>query len=430
MSGYIEVVLDVTGMHQPPSTAQEFGALWVGLEQALRQRNLRDAARHRLGGPAGEIVVEVTRTTAEVEKPTEATRFKVVGVRESPKIRYACATCRDGGHRVYGPFKCVDCEDDARSRVCDEHAIILDGSLLTACPTHRPACSEASCQRRATFRCGGRGCMSRRPWCDAHRVRHPHDADRAYCPSCFAVAFPRCEHDGCTRTGTAACEYVDGAGHRCGRRTCPKHTSRWQVYGPERLGLARCASHRKVAGTPSSEVVRQIVLASSLRRPMARMPRLGGFAHNVRKAGDADAALDKSRLLREAVAVRAQLEQTLRGKPLQDALRRFDKQQKEWEGEGGRVVALNEQGTLLLQQLKQLVLAQDARFGAAIADGLILAEYIPPRTKPGQERQGLLFVRLPEGLRGAFVGKGGARITAYSSQLGVKVGFDDGGRRR
>jgi hypothetical protein len=115
--------------------------------------------------------------------------------------------CRNDGRSTYGPFVCQPCRDQGLDgRVCDQHVVILDGSMRSHCKLHAPQCE---CGHLATFWCQGINCRRKRAWCEQHRRAHRTDPDRSYCDSCYALEFPKCEQAGCERVGSLECEYVD-----------------------------------------------------------------------------------------------------------------------------------------------------------------------------------------------------------------------------
>ncbi|MFD0885638.1 hypothetical protein ACFQ08_13875 [Streptosporangium algeriense] len=413
MNADIELILDLREYLPSVTDKDGFAALWQRLEQVLGSRDLSERPVYLLdAGADGRIAIEVAR----IARPGPAETFSVVAVRERATPRYRCQDC--GG---YGPFICASCEGQD-NRVCDAHVIILDGALRATCVRHRPGCAD--CGRLSSFRCAGPSCRRDRAWCDRHRRPHPRDRDISYCPGCFDILFPVCEEPGCRGVGTVACEQVNAQGRRCGHRCCTRHAGRWQVYGAEKLGIGLCRTHRMARGMPLEEALFQIVAASALRRPAMRPPSLAGFAHNLRHLGHSQIAVDYPQLL---VRLRAALDRAERaGAVLRDRAR----VEKAWEQQVTKDDEGRGEGERILTRLRALVRAQDRKYGETIAGSLKFVQYKPPLDRPGQTRRNaMLFVDLPQELRGIFAGKERVRLNDYSARLGVDVRLEGGNRR-
>lgn len=419
----VEVVLDLHDLLDAPTTKGGFAELWKKVEPALVGRDLRTQPVHRLTNRNGTVRLEVVRVDDSVDLIRPSTRFAVVGVRETALIRRRCRLCSATGSVRYGPFECGSCGSGpavADNRVCDAHVSILDGALTATCVEHRPSCD--GCARPATFRCAGRCRSWGTPWCDRHRRPHPSDPDLDYCPNCYDAVFPRCTAEVCADVGTIWCEHVEATGRPCGRRTCPRHGSRWQVFGGERLGLGRCGTHRDLRGLDSLELLRQIV-AGAARRRHERPPSLRGFAYNLRRY-DAELALDYGRIAEHLRKVSA----GLRNDPKVAAA--VDKAWPRWEREHDRIRKDHEVGEDLVARLRQLAPQHDPRYGPQIAAAIGFADYVPPVEQAGRSRRALLFVTLPEHLHGRLKGKGRSLIRTYSDLLGAEVKIDESGAGR
>lgn len=429
----VELVLDVRELRSPPTDKNSWERLWSVIEPVLQGRDLRARREYALDGPDGVLRMEVARITANLSVVTPDTRFSVVGVRENPQLRYRCKVCADQAIERYGPFRCAASVDDDEHRVCNRHVSILDGSLTATCPAHRPYCRE--CLRPATFRCAGAACRHDVAWCDEHRRAHPQDKDIDYCPSCYAQKFPQCEVAGCMAIGTAVCEHMTRGYERCGRRMCARHAKRWQVFGGERLGLGRCASHATLTRLPPEEIVFQIVAGAAGRGGRQQPPSLQGFAHTLRRAGHRELALDYLGILQLLTAL-ATGERALSAKT--DAQRRtaatvaqsLRRMQPVWDTQYKKTGTATAEGQQLVARLRRIVEAEIPRYGSVIASAISLAEYRPPVIRDGQVmRPGLLFVHVPEEWRGRFVGREGAHARRYAEVLGVRVRIE-GGRHR
>lgn len=419
----VELVLDLRGMRQVPGTAEEFGALWNQIEPALSGRDLRTRPVHNLDGPNGTVQIEVVRVADHQGVVSAATRFSIVAVREPAQLRYRCAQCASAGVTRYGPFLCSSRTDGVEHRACDTHVSILDGALSATCAEHRPGCSE--CGLPATFRCAGKACRGDRAWCDQHRRPHPKDKDVAYCPSCLAEEFPRCEAAGCAAIGTVTCEHMTSVTDRCGRKICTRHALRWQVFGGERMGLGRCSQHAAVARLSPEQMLFQIVIGATARRRRERLPSLLGFAHTLRNAEHLALAVDYRRIHSMLSNLAATLERGART-PAANAMAEM---REPWARQLESTGVAATKGAQLVEQLKQIVLRDDRRFGAAIAAALSLGEFRPSVLRSGVPTP-VLFINLPDNLRGPFIGPSGVRKQSYARQLGVEIDFEGGRRRR
>ncbi|KDN21863.1 KH domain-containing protein [Amycolatopsis rifamycinica] len=407
----VEVVLDVRDLRAAPSTPTGFAELWASVEPELVGRDISRKAVHELDGAAGRLRLEIVRLPPGAGLVGPDTRFSIVAVRETARLRYRCTHCR--GRGTYGPFLCKTCPSDGENRVCDRHVVILDGSLTATCPDHRPACR---CDAPATFRCAGKACRTVTAWCDAHRKRHPRDHDLNYCPSCYDVTFPRCDERPCPDLGSVRCEHVTSGFRRCGRRMCTRHASRWQVFGGERVGLGRCAGHREVRNLGPEDVLFQIVAGAALRKRKDRLPSLQGFAHNLRGVGMNELALDFAWIHRTLAAV------VRRTQPDAAVSAEAMKAKSEWDEQFEKIKVTSQTGRHLVEQLRGLV-------PTALAGTIEYADYRPATRRGGVDRPALLFVKVPEHQRGHFIGPKGAAIKSYRSRLGVDVQIE-GDRRR
>ncbi|MFJ8962883.1 hypothetical protein ACIRG5_26190 [Lentzea sp. NPDC102401] len=419
----VELVLDLRGMRQVPGTSEEFGALWNQIEPALSGRDLRTRPVHNLDGPNGTVQIEVVRVADHQGVVSAATRFSIVAVREPAQLRYRCAQCASEGLTRYGPFLCSSRTDGVEHRACDAHVSILDGALAATCAEHRPGCSE--CGLPATFRCAGKACHRDRAWCDRHRRPHPRDQDVAYCPSCLAEEFPRCEAGGCAAIGTVTCEHMTSVTDRCGRKICTRHALRWQVFGGERMGLGRCSQHGDLTRLSPEQVLFQIILGATARRRRERLPSLQGFGHALRHAKRPKEAVDYPLIHSMLGNIATTLGRGGRT-PASDAMADM---QKLWREQRVNTAAAKEQGELLVEKLKQIVLRDDRKFGAAIAGAISLGEFKPSILRNGIPTP-VLFINLPDNLRGPFIGTSGVRKQKYAEQLGVEIDFEGGRRRR
>ncbi|MDY7083804.1 MAG: KH domain-containing protein [Actinomycetota bacterium] len=419
----MQVVLDVREWSDRVLDATRIAELWAALEPVLQGHDLTRRPRYTLGHPNGDVHIALARLAPGADPVVgPATTFQIVGLLEFAKVRYRCQGCAAEGRERYGSFTCRDCGiDSLDKRLCDVHARILDGALISTCARHEPRCAE--CGATATFRCAGGRCQRQKPHCDRHRRTHPSGFDLSYCPSCYDNQFPACEHSGCTNMGKACCEVTDPRLTPCGVRMCAQHLRRWQVFGGEGLGLALCRRHhRELPAFAPAELIRQIVagayLRSKRRRDAEQPPSLRGFGHSLRRAGHAEQALDFGWILRTVDAVSHQL--AAAGGQDADGVRTLiQRRHRRWTEEVTAIAAGNNRGAELVERLKALVRQAIPTHGDAIAASLSLADYNQPRRQRDGDRPGLLFVRVPEAYRGLFIGRQGVLIRYFSQQLSL-----------
>ena len=422
----VELVLDVCGLRTPPGSAQEFVALWNQVEPALAGRDLRAKQIHQLDGADGAVRLEVARLADGISVVSHTTQFSIIAVREPSRLRYRCKQCADEGVECYGPFLCSAARpEDPEHRTCDQHVSILDGALTPTCAEHRPACGE--CGRPATFRCAGYECRRNHAWCDQHRRPHPRDRDVDYCPSCYHTEFPRCEAAGCVYIRTVTCEQISPTFKPSGCRAVTRHAHPLQLICREPQGVGPGSGHARVNELPPEQLVFQIVVGATARRRRERLPSLQGFAHTLRNTGHQQLALDYQGIRRTLANVAAAMG-SASPKSAIDSMREM---QPVWDKQLTSTAIAADDGRRLVDDLKRIVLAEDPRYGTALAAALTLAAYKPAVVRNGQvTRQARLFVNVPENLRGLFIGAGGARKRRYAELLGVEVSIEGGKRRR
>ncbi|KPI01934.1 hypothetical protein OK074_5441 [Actinobacteria bacterium OK074] len=269
----VPVTLDLRDFRRVPRSPDEYAALWQRLEPSVVRVNPTAGPRVRFDlGDEGRVAVWFLAPASAPRPLAPDTRFAIRGVLEPPEVRQACTTCRAAGATVYAPYRCYGCSDPADAqragRVCETHAVFLDGALHASCERHVPACR---CGTRAAAWCAGPLCRGRKAWCGAHLRPHPGDPTVAYCEDCHAERFPACERDRCRGTGYIRCEHLTlSAMKACGRRVCVEHAQRWQVYGPFSRGLVLCSRHHGQLGSTPPEGLIDIVLAGTVARAGGR----------------------------------------------------------------------------------------------------------------------------------------------------------------
>ncbi|XVV10015.1 hypothetical protein ACQP2X_34935 [Actinoplanes sp. CA-131856] len=398
----VPVQLDLREFRAVPDGPEGYLALWREIETIVHRLDPRQRDTYHLDDARGRLTIRFVDPAAAPARLDGTTRFAIRGVFEPPRIRYACADCRE---ETYGPFVCLDCRAEGqKDRLCDQHAVIvdLDFSRVT-CARHKPSCR---CGRSATFRCGGPNCRGAAGWCDQHRIAHPGDPARGYCQDCYARLFPACTTAGCGATGSMSCEYAVAAGRSCGERQCPRHGYRWQVFGPQLTGLALCPRHHQdLRRLTSEQLIRQVVAGTGSRRRHGRGPRLPalrGLRHmliNVRRE-----VVD--------IPVLARMVESLRRESAGTAAAEVFDAAYERSVAAALATATSDRdaGLAHFARLQQFLRGQG--YGL-LADRMTYSDFTP--------RSNLLFVRVPDDLRGQFFGRGRQNVEAMGQFLGLTV---------
>lgn len=419
----VPVTLDLRGFRRVPRTTDECAALWQRIEPAVLTVDPQAGPRVLFDlGDEGEVGVWFLDPAAAPRPLAASTAFAVRGVLEPPVVRHACTTCRAAGTTTYAPYRCFGCDEGQRpGRVCETHALFIEGGLYASCEAHAPRCT---CGTRAVAWCGGVRCHTRKAWCATHLRRHPGDATVAYCHDCYAERFPACERGPCEGTGYIRCEHRTlAAMNACGRQICAEHAQRWQVYGPYSRGLALCSRHhQQLRDTPPEGLV-DIVLAGTLARAGGRrgrsasrrkveLPRISIVRHiliNTRRT-----VLDMESIDR----LFTDLRHTLRGRSDETAaaaVRLIDRHAASRREDITRFREQHVEGRGYFDRLVEQ-LRRSGRHELAAA--VTFSDYRP--------RSRILFVRVPARLKGAFVGPGGAHVKDLEQRVGVDIKLERG----
>jgi hypothetical protein len=410
----VSVVLDLRRFHDRPTCARQYGVLWAEVEARLLGQDLRTNPAPRVDlDDRGAVTLWVLHPESCPPRIEQSTSFAVRSVLEPAVIRHVCTTCQASQVTRYGPFTCMKCgTDDRLGRACEDHVVILDGSMQSTCLQHVPICA---CGKAATFWCNGPRCRQGTAWCDSHRAQHPSDPGTPYCPSCRAELFPACWVAACRGTGSITCEFVERhATDRCGLKVCPPHAQRWQVYGPHRRGLGLCQRHadrlRQLSGL---DLVFEIVAGTAVRQQSisghrqegVRLPRLTIVRHIfINVCGQ---VLDMATL----DGYFASLRQTLGRNQMERRMAELIDRNAATRAEDRRKFDSDQQiGRQLFEQLRELLVSfgqQDLAARTSFSD-------FKPRDR-------ILFVHVPEHLRGLFIGTRGANISRLNEALNVRV---------
>jgi hypothetical protein len=398
----VDVILDLRQWPDRVRDPAGLTALWDQVERALNGTDLRRRPENRVTLSRGVVAVRLARAeAAAVIRPDTAVR--VVTVLEKPRLQHPCRSCTGPGQESEGVFRCPGC--DGAGWLCAGHAQVLDGALIGTCRRHRPNCAE--CGKAATYRCAGPACRGQAAHCDQHRRGRAGDGGWAYCPGCHSTLFPDCAIAKCANVGSAGCEFTDDRLRGCGQRLCPEHLRRWQVFGPERLGLALCGRHETALGSvPAAELIRRIVGGTYARHQSDRradpLPSLRAVGYTLRNFKHFTQANDPHWI---RTTLKASGDAFGQGA---EKVRQFVRQRDEkglprpWQREIEELDGDRSSGEKLLDQARAVLRAQGGRDGAQLAGELSLGGYIAPRRIGGEERPGQLYVLVPRNRRDLF----------------------------
>ncbi len=411
----VEVVLDVRGARQDLQGPMQFVQLWGKLEPALYGRSLRPGEIFELGeSKEDSYKLEIIRVVPDGAVCSPDTAFAIRDVVDQPRLIHACGACKESGQSRYGPFLCSHGHGgDRRYRLCEDHVVLLDGSLQAFCSDHVPACD---CGDLAVGVCAA-GC-AKPMCCDRHLIAHSSSPELRFCRDCHDRLFPSCHVSKCEGVGEIVCLHVDRAtGKVCDQKFCSAHGRRWQVFGPHKIGLGRCPEHSRTRGQQEAALVEQIVLGTAVmrarvphwRQRLVRVPSPRAIGHIVLKSRGSKCGLDE--VERIVADVRQSIDPKSRfGRHVETA---FGGWANDVDRARQRESQLQEKGGVLFRQVVEFYRGEGL---SDVADQLRFSAYVEPKDK-----QPLLFVYPPEDLLGLFFGTAGQRIKAISARLGVFV---------
>jgi hypothetical protein len=212
------------------------------------------------------------------------------------------------------------------------------------------------------------------------------------------------------------CEFSDpSTGSACNARACASHMYKWQVFGPQKNGLALCNSHRGVNQFTETALVYQIAVGTAARAArwarIVDLPTLQAFQHSLRKSRGRTFDLREIDRMVQAVFL-ASLHDGIRtaaAEILARHRRRVPEQLR--RAENSDVI-----GREYYSKLKaHLVAIGKYEFAE-------LLEYCAY-----SGRSNLLFVNLPEHLRGRFAGTDRVHLRSYSAAIGIEVRLEKSG---
>jgi len=210
------------------------------------------------------------------------------------------------------------------------------------------------------------------------------------------------------------------------------HGRRWQIYGPDKEGIALCDRHSKIDNLTDEEIIYLSVSGTAARRIRLKSNRMSG---GVQRAAMIDLPslqagkhifinirrlpYELQRIEQLFIAVERAIlnrkepifqEMAYLLKNHAEKRRKNVARDQEWKG----------QGQVIFQQVCQ---AYRMLGNANVSDGLVFKDYKPPR-EAGQA--GLLFVEWEESLKGAVFGRSSGTRNQVEAQLNVRIRFEVG----
>lgn len=416
----IDLEIDFRDYLNPPKSPKEFISFWNFFVPLLVGKNLESGVTREIERPQqGSFRISVISNFSGSLQITENTKFAIRSILEKSRSKRFCAECQRRGQSQFGIYSCQNCYELRQNDwLCDDHAVILHGGMAlktpprASCPTHAPLCS---CQQKAVYWCQGPNCKAKVAWCGQHCKQHPNDESIFYCPKCYETVFPACNSEKCKNTATGFCEHITDDGKSCGRRLCSRHISRWQIYGPHKIGLGLCYEHRQIAHLEDSQIIYQIVAATAVRkirepRAFHDLPSLQSVNHIFLKVRNRNYGLDAvNRLFVDIIA------RTGNQTPLQSTMRKLLEKHKQYREQNIiRDQQEKQEGLRIFEQLKYALLLTGQ---SDIAEKLVFSDYKP--------KNKTIFIHLPSDFRARFIGKGGSNIKQLEIRLGgVIVKFE------
>lgn len=427
----IDLEIDFRDYAESPKTPRDFISFWNSFAPLLVGRNLESGVTREIERkPQGTFRISVMSAIHGSVLITENTRFAIRSILEKSRTKRFCAECRRSGQNQFGIYSCPTCyQANQEDWLCDSHAVILHGGMAldkpprANCQDHAPLCS---CRQKAVYWCQGPNCRRKVAWCSQHCKQHPNDAGIFYCPKCYEKFFPACYNEMCKNTATGICEYITIDGKSCERRLCSRHISRWQIYGPHKIGLGLCQEHCRIKNLQDSQIIYQIVAATATRkmnepRAFHDLPSLQSVKHIFLKARSRNYGLEAVNQMFVDIIAR-----TGNQSPLQSSMMKLLDKHKQFRQQNIiRDQQEKQQGLQIFEQLKQLLYQMEQN---EIAEKIVFSDYRPKNEKiisDSGPKVGTLYIRLPDDLRGRLIGKGGSNIKQIEIRLnGVSVKFE------
>jgi hypothetical protein len=414
------LALDLRKAEWAPLSPDDYREFWgrnvhqlVNFELSLHQVvPLRDRQ-------VGEFTLQVTQLPKSFEHVTPSTPFAIHSVLERRQVNFACRCCEKNDVQRHAPLACATCAESsggaapvapsegASPRVCEAHAVILEGALRAFCPAHAPRCE---CGATAAGFCFGPACKEHSgvAFCEPHLRPHPNVPSVYFCIACYEALFPPCLSAGCPSVATIRCSHWLDTQTACGKSFCAEHALRWQVYGPEGVGLARCEEHGDLRTLTNEGLIFQLA-ASALVEQRNRLPSLQTVTHILMRPRGHRYALAEVNQLFADVRARRDVSQPFEARMIalidsHEASRQEDLQRDEDEKALGRP---------FFEELKNELRRRNLR---ELADGIIFADFRP--------QQNCLYIRPGERLRGRLREAGSERIQELSPIIGARILFE------
>lgn len=408
----IDLELDFRDYADSPKTPKEFFAFWQMFAPRMIGKNLESGVTREIEHqPRGTFRLSVMSSFFGSALITENTKFAIRSVLEKSPNKRICAACRRAGQDKYGIYSCAVCFQEKQDDwLCDDHAVILHGGMMLEvppranCQNHAPLCF---CRQRAVYWCEGPGCEKKVAWCGQHCKRHPNDSGIFYCPNCYERVFPACNNTMCKNTATGFCEFIE-VDKSCGRRLCSRHISRWQIYGPHKIGLGLCQEHRRIKELNETQIIHQMVAATAVRklnepRGFHSLPSLQSVNHIFLKTQKHNFGLPAINQMFVEITSR-----TGNQTPIQRKMKELLERHKQIRQQNfSRDQEEKQQGLLIFQKLKY-VMTQNGQ--GDIAEKLGFSDYRP--------NSKMIFIHLPTDFRARFIGRGGSNVKQLETLIG------------
>jgi hypothetical protein len=426
MSGpTLEITLDVRDLRKRRPTAEEILRTWNDCAVQIYGRTLRMGDCGKLMTPEREVIAYTVIGVAEPAVVTAETAIAIHSLIEPPAADTQCCLCAATGQVRSGFFQCQQCKP--ATRICFDHVRLLGnavrgGRVVATCELHVPQCT---CGKPATFWCLGPACRGRSAWCVSHSRQHPNSRE-TYCFECYERVYPSCTVTNCAEVAHNTCEHVNAAqGEACGGKVCSLHVTRWQVFGYEKIGLARCQLHRAIRSLSDAEVAWQLVAGTAVRHERGdehryNLPSLPSLKNILLKARRQQYSAQSVLVFFQQVE--AQLRAIHQRSKLHDRmLRLIGREKPRWTEQAQRERDEFSTGAEVLQRLKQELLSMGL---TELASAVQMTDY-RPRFIKGPPPRPALFVKIPDHLRSRFIGRQGTTIKVLAQHLGVELKLEE-----
>ena len=408
----VEITLDLTEYNEKIQRPKDFLAFWKKLCPVFETgAKINQGESKTVENEKGKVKINFINIPHHLSLISKDTPFAIHSVLQRPEIIYKCSSCLNIERKEkYGPFKCFSCDN----RMCDEHAVILDGKMRAYCHEHLPKCKGSN--QPATFWCDGPKCRGEIAWSEKYRTFHPNNKNHWYCPDCYTAVFPKCNHLNCDITGINSCEYIlSNKGENCNKRLCNKHVKRWQIYGPHKKGLSLCIDHARINNLSLETIIFQVVLATAKRNinkkqkfKEQRLPSLGSIKHILIKG--LGIQKDLQTIYNGILIFKSALQHDNLSRQI---IIDIDRVSEIWNKELKNSKEHDETGMKIFEVLKSYLINSRQDDIAAVI-----------RYSDYRANKKILFIRVDESKRGFLIGKQGQNIKKINEYLGVTIQFE------